>query len=339
MRRNSPTGMVNITGRLLLAAASCAVVIVGCPTRAAFAAGGDEYPTRPIRIVVPFVAGTQLDLAARLVGSHLADAMGQAVVVDNRPGASGNIGSEVVAKSAPDGYTLLMTGSLITLLPSTAPAGAVDPVAAFAPVTKLGRLPLLIVVNPSLGVRTLPELIALARSRPGAIAYATQGVGSTAHLSATMLSRQAGIELLHVPYPIATKALQDVLSGEVPVYFTYLGSVESLLRGGQLRVLAVASAKRISTWPDVPTLADLGYQSAVVDPWNGLLAPADTPPEILDRLHREISRIVQRSDVRENLLIMGMEPMTTPPAEFATEIKMLTARWPAIVKDAGIRRE
>ena len=319
---------------LLLAFTACLVVASG---PIAQAAGAGAYPERAIRIIVPFAAGSQIDIAARLVGNKLADSLGQPVVIDNRPGASANIGSEAVAKAPPDGYTLLMTGSLVTLLPSTLGAVAVDPVASFAPITKLGDLPLFIVVNPALNVSTLAELVALAKREPQKIAYATAGIGTVQHLVGATFSRKAGVEMVHVPYANSGQALKDVTSGVVPVYFAFLGPLDGQLKSGQLKALAVASNRRTTAWPDVPTVSELGYKEAVADPWNGILAPAGTPPEIVDRLYREFVRIVQQPDVRERFASMGMEPLTPTPEQFSAEIREATARWPAIVRAEGIR--
>jgi tripartite-type tricarboxylate transporter receptor subunit TctC len=298
-----------------------------------------DYPERPIRIVVPFGAGSQIDIAARLVGGKLADAVGQQVIVENHPGASGNIGSDIVSKAPADGHTLLLTGSLITLLPSTLGTVAVDPVASFAPITKLAEPPMVIVVHPSLNVSTLPELIALARQRPGKVAYATAGVGTVQHLIGWIIARDAGVEMLHVPYANSGQALKDVQAGEVPVYLTFLGPIDGLLRGGQLKALAVASNRRIRAWPDIPTVTELGFKEAAASPWNGVLAPAGTPPAIVDRLYREFAKIVELPEVRDRFAQMGMEPIATSPDRFSAEIRDALVRWPPIVKAAGIRRE
>jgi tripartite-type tricarboxylate transporter receptor subunit TctC len=309
---------------------------VGLTMFAAGAADAADYPNRPIRIVVPFAAGTQLDLAGRIVAAKLAEAVGQPVVVDNRPGASGNIGSDAVAKAAPDGYTLLLTGSFITSLPSTM-ARAVDPITAFAPISKISEPPMMIVVNPALNVNSLDELIALARKSPGKIAYSTPGVGTTQHLAATMLQQRTGIELLHVPYANGGQALNDVVSGIVPVYFSFIGAVETFLRSGQLKALAVATARRATNWPEVPTVAELGYKDFAVSSWNCVLAPAGTPPEIIERLHAELARIVQQPDVRSQFLTMGSEPMSNTPEQFSAELKAAVARWSDVARLAGIR--
>jgi tripartite-type tricarboxylate transporter receptor subunit TctC len=310
---------------------------VGLTMLAAGAADAADYPNRPIRIVVPFAAGTQLDLAGRIVAAKLAEAVGQPVVIDNRPGASGNIGSDTVAKAASDGYTLLLTGSFIASLPSTMGSRAVDPIAAFAPISKISEPPMMIVVNPALHVKTLDELIALARKSPGKIAYSTPGVGSTQHLAATMLQQRTGIELLHVPYANGGQALNDVVSGVVPVYFSFIGAVEAFLRSGQLKALAVATARRATNWPDVPTVAELGYKDFAVSSWNCVLAPAGTPPEIIERLHAELARIVQQPDVRSQFLTMGSEPMSNTPEQFSGELKAAVARWSDVARLAGIK--
>ncbi|HEX3633348.1 MAG TPA: tripartite tricarboxylate transporter substrate binding protein [Casimicrobiaceae bacterium] len=318
--------------------ALCALVCgVGLTALAAGGAGAGDYPNRPIRIVVPFAAGTQLDLTGRIVAAKLAEAVGQPVVIDNRPGASGNIGSDIVAKAAPDGYTLLLTGSFITFLPSTMGARAVDPITAFAPISKISEPPMMIVVNPSLNVKTLDELIALARKTPGKIAYSTPGVGTSQHLAAMMLQQRTGIELLHVPYANGGQALNDVVSGIVPVYFSYIGAAEGFLRSGQLKPLAVATAKRATNWPDVPTVAELGYKDFAVSSWNCVLAPAGTPPEIIERLHAELARIVQQPEVRSQFLTMGSEPMSNTPEQFSAELKAAVARWSDVARLAGLR--
>ena len=228
----------------------CGLFLVGASL--ASMSWAQNYPSRPIRIVVPFAAATQLDIAARLVSGKLSEALGQPVLVENHPGASGNIGSELVAKAPPDGYTLLMTGSLITLLPSTMGSRAVDPVTSFAPISKLGEPTLVIVVHPSLNVNSLPELIALARRQPGKIAYATTGVGTVQHLTASVIARQPRVEMVHVPYANVGQTIADVLAGEVPVYFSILGPINAYVRSGQLKIVAVASDLRIRDCPAIP---------------------------------------------------------------------------------------
>jgi tripartite-type tricarboxylate transporter receptor subunit TctC len=323
--------------RILLAVSASLVLAPWFGMPSVRGAPQGTYPDRPIHMVVPFAAGTQLDLAARIIGPRLSDALGQPVIVENHPGASSTIGTKLVADSAPDGYTLLLTGSLITQLPSTFGAGAVDPVTAFVPISKVGNVPLLILVHPSLGVNTLPELVALARRKPGKIAYATPGVGTTPHLAAASLAQEAGIDLLHVPYVNTGAALREVLTGEPPVYFAFRGPIDGYVEGGQLKALAVAGRTRMRTWPDIATVAELGYPAAAVDPWNGVLAPAGTPPEIIARLYRELAAIMAEPEVQGRFTQLGMEPVATTPQEFSAEIREATGRWPAVAKAMGLK--
>ena len=312
--------------------------LVAVHALAAAPAQTTAWPNRPIRIVVPFAAGTFVDVLSRLIGAKLGDALGQPVIVDDRPGASGNIASELVASSPPDGYTLLNGGVFITMLPAIHAPHAVDP-AAFAPITRLTNAPMLIVAHPSLGVNSLAELIARARRTPGRLSFATSGVGTTPHLAAAMLQQRAGVEMLHVPYANTGAALSDVLSGEVPVMFTFLGTVDGLLRSGQLVPLAVTSARRNPAWPTIPTVAEQGFPGYEAATWTGLLAPAGTPPEIVERIYRECARIIAQPEVRERIIALGNEPVGNTPEEFAKELAADAPRWREIAAKAGIRVE
>jgi tripartite-type tricarboxylate transporter receptor subunit TctC len=294
------------------------------------------YPTRPIRLVVPFAAGSQADITARLVGAKLSDALKQPVIVEDMPGASGNIGGEYVARAPADGYTLLFGGSLMTLLPFTSAAPMVDPVAAYAPVAKLAEPPLVIVVGTAFDASTLAEVLARAKEKPGRIAYATLGIGSVNHLAMSMIARKAGVDLIHVPYANTPLAIKDVVAGEVPLVVTFLGPVNAHLQAGQVKAVAVVSTRRASAIPDVPTVVELGYPEAAMAPWNGILAPAGTPREIVRMLNREFATIVAQPDMRERFAQMGMTPLAPTPEQFAAEIREAVARWPAIVKAAGI---
>ena len=300
------------------------------------AADPEPFPSRPIRLVVPFTAGNQLDVFARLIGSKLSDSMGQPVLIENRQGVSGNAASEAVAKAAPDGYTLLVSGVLITLLPLTYGSRAVDPVASFAPVTRLAQQPIVIAVNPSLNVNSLGELIALAKREPGKLAYATSGIGTAQHIAMTMLSQRAGIDVFHVPYANTGQLLADVLAGEVPIAMSFPGTVEPHLKAGRLKALAVTSAQRTLAWPDIPTVAESGFPGFEVLSWAGVLAPAGTPPEIIERLRGEIVRILKLPEVRSVFLAQNAEPVGNTPEQFAAEIKASLARWAPVVKAAGI---
>ena len=316
-----------------------ASVTLHCAGRSApiLAADSPPYPNRPIHLIVPFAPGNQLDVFARLVGGRLADSLGQPVIVENRPGVAGNTASEAVAKAAPDGYTLLVSGVLITLLPLTYGPLAIDPVAAFAPVTRMAQQPIVIAANASLNVDSIGDLIALARATPGKIAYATSGIGTAQHVAMTMLSQRAGVTLLHVPYTNTGQLIADVLSGVVPVAVSFPGTVEPHRRTGRLKVLAVTSAQRALAWPEIPTVAEAGFPGFDVLSWAGVLAPAGTPPEIIDRLHREIVRILDIPDVRATFLAQSAEPVGNTPEQFAAEIRASVARWAPVVKAAGIR--
>ena len=318
-------------------AVACLAIVAPGLTAPAGAAEPPSFPGRPIQLVVPFTAGNQLDVFARLIADRMTESMGQPVVVVNKPGVSGNAASEVVARAAPDGHTLLVSGVLITLLPLTYGSRAVDPVAAFAPVTRLAQQPIVIAVHPSLHVNSLSELIALARRRPGEIAYATSGVGTAQHIAMTMLSQRAGVALLHVPYANSARLIGDVLSGEVPVALSFPGTVEPYLKAGRLKALAVTGAHRAPAWPDIPTVAESGFPGFDVLSWVGVLAPAGTPPEVVGRLHREIVRILNLPEVRNAFLAQNAEPVGNAPEEFAAEISASVARWTPVVKAAGIK--
>ena len=321
--------------RLLQAAALS--LCGGAPLR--LAAAEADFPSRTIRIVVPFNAGSQLDVFARLLGERLAPVLGQPVVVDNRPGMSGNIASDAVAKAAPDGHTLLLSGVLITLLPLTFGARAVDPVKAFAPVTRLSQQPVLIVANPALGVSSLDDLIALAKREPGKIAYGTSGVGTAQHLMMTLLAQRSGIELFHVPYSNFAQLMGDVIGGSIPVIVTFTGTVDQHLKSGRLKALAHSGARASPILAGIPTIAESGFPGFEVLTWSGVVAPAGTPPLIVERLHREIVRILQLPDVRDVFIAQGAEPVGNTPAAFAAEIKASMARWEPVIKAAGIRVE
>ncbi len=302
----------------------------------ALAASDSAYPNRPIRIVVPYSPGGVSDTLARVIGERLEQAWGQPVIVENRPGASGNIASDQVAKAAADGYTLLLAGNSITILPSTAGARAVDPVRAFAPVLKLVAQPILIAVHPSLRADTLADLVALARASPGTIAYASPGIGTTDHLAAALLWTRAGVELIHVPYANSGQEIKDLVKGETPVAFITAGAVAPWLARGEVRALAVTTPQRIAAMPGVPTVAESGFPDFEVVSWYGLLAPAGTPAEIVDRLNREITRILEIPGLRERFAALGTLPAAGTPDQFAREISALVDAWAPIVKAAGI---
>ena len=299
------------------------------------AAETERYPARAVRIVVSFPAGGAMDSLARALAPELARGLGELVVVENRPGATGSIGLAAVARSAPDGYTIAFA-SVAALLPSAAaPAGEL--MADLTPVTRLVTLPVVIACTPSLPVTTLAELIALARREPGKLAYATNGVGTTSHLLAVALSRRAGIELVHVPYGGNRPFYQDVLSGEVPVLLASSGGIGGLVRSGAVRALAVGSARRSPALAEVPTVAEQGFPGFEMVSWYGAFVPVGTPHEIVDRLHREFARALDAPAVRERLAALGMDAVGTGPSAFAGELRVEAARWSALARDAAQR--
>ncbi len=319
--------------------AACGVLALAALAGEAPGAPAEAYPRQPVRLVVPYAAGAQVDTIARLVSTRLADALGQPVVVDNRPGASGNIAFEAVAKAAPDGHTLLIAGQTLTMLPSVMGSRAVDPAKAFTAVTKVCTMPMVFAVNAALGINTLGELIARARSEPGRIAYTTGGSGSSPHLAAALLWSRAGVELTHVPYSNAVRGVTDVLTGEASVSASVLGAWLPYVNDPRAKLLAVGSAKRSPLVPGVPTVEESGFPGYEMSAWIGIFVPAGTPSAVTARLQREIAAIVRQPDVRERLTAMGTEPIGGASETFAAEIRSELVGWPAIVRAAGIQPE
>jgi tripartite-type tricarboxylate transporter receptor subunit TctC len=304
------------------------------------AACAQDWPSRPIRIVVPFSPGGVADTSARVVSDRLAARLGQPVTVDNRPGASGNIGTEAVAKSPPDGYTLLLgfDGTMV-INPHVFPKIPFDPVRDFAPVTKIGDATLILVAHPSVPAKDLRELIAYGKAKPGTLSYGTSGTGGTPHLAGEMLKQRTGIDMTHVPYKGGGQAIGDVVGGQIPLVFTAIATAQQYVRGGKLTGLGVPSEKRSGSLPDVPTFAEGGVDNFVVNSWVGILAPARTPQPVIDRLYRELAAVIAMPDARERLAVLGIEPVANTPAQFGEQIRSDLARWEKVVKQAGIRIE
>ena len=297
------------------------------------------YPVKPIRMIVPFPPGGTTDLLARTLGPRLSESLGEQVVVENRAGATGNIGADVAAKSAPDGYTLLIGQASniainITLMGKLLPY---DPVRDFAPVTLLASTPNVLVVHPSLPVYRVRDLIALAKAKPGAINYATSGNGSPGHFCAELLKKLAGIDMVHIPYKGAGPALIDVVGGHASLYFTSMPSAQPFVPSGRLRVIAQTSARRSPSMPDLPTVAEAGFPGYDITSWWGVLTPAGVPKEIASRLHTEIVRIVNTAEVKERLAGMGTDVVSNTPEQFAAYIKSEIAKWAKVIKDTGVK--
>ena len=296
-----------------------------------------SFPSKSIRIVVPLAAGGPGDVLARAVGQKLAESVGQPVVVDNRPGANTNIGNEAVAKSPPDGYTLLATASTLTINPSLYANLPYDAIKSFAPVTLIATTPLVLVVHPSLPVKSVHELAALAKSKPGQIYYGSAGSGSVLHLAGEMFNTMAHVKLVHVPYKGVTNAFSDLLGGQISLMFPGAPIALPQARAGKLRALATTGEKRAPAAPELPTIAETGYPGYEVSVWYGMLAPAGTPSATISRLHAEIVKIVQLPEIAERWAVLGAEPMHNTPDQFAAFLKNDLVKWTKVVRDSGAK--
>ncbi len=302
------------------------------------AAFSQAYPAKPIRMIVPFPAGGGSDTMGRVVGQKLGARLGQQIVVENRPGAGGSIGAEMVAKAAPDGYTLLLgSTSEIAQYPNVNPKIAYDPQRDFAPVSLVGNVPLILVVHPSLPVKTVKELVSLAKSRPGEINFSSAGNGSTTHLAVELLILTTGIRMTHVPYKGSVPAVTDLVAGNVQVGIPTMPAALPFIKAGRLKALAISTAKRSAVMPNVPTLQEGGINKYDTALWTGILAPSGTPSAILSRLQSEIANVVNQPDVKDALAKQGAEPVSSTPAEFSAFIRSELAKWAKVVKESGVR--
>jgi tripartite-type tricarboxylate transporter receptor subunit TctC len=317
---------------------SAAAVLVAA-SAAAHAQSAAPYPVRPIRIVVPQSAGASTDLTARLIGQKLNVVFGQPVIVDNRPGAGSIIGTDLVAKATPDGYTLLVVASSITLNPTLQKNLPFDPVRDLAPITQLSSFPNMLVVHPAVPVKTVKDLIALAKAKPRGINYGSSGTGTGTHLSAELFKYMTGVDMVHVPYKGGGPAVQALLGGQVQLNFATIVSVLPHVRGGKLRAVAVTTAKRSPSAPDVPTIAESGVPGYDHGPWNGFLAPAKTPRTVIARLNEEVARILHTPETRAVFTNEGAEPVGNKPEEFGAIIRDETAKWAKVIRAAGIKAD
>ena len=294
------------------------------------------YPSKPIRIVVPYAPGGTADMLSRAVAQKLNAAWSQQVLVDNRPGASGMIGADAVAKAAPDGYTLLMAYTAeISIMPGLMKKMAYDAQRDLAPVTLAAITPMVLVIHPSLPSRTLKEFIALARARPGELPYASAGSGSPAHLAFELMQRAAKITMTHVPYKGAAPALVDLIGGHVVIYFSGMPPAMPHVRAGKLRALAVSTAKRSPAATDIPTVAEAGIPGFDVPTWFGVLVPAATPKDVVQKLNGAIAQALKSPDLREQMAREGAETAPNSPEEFATFIRNETAKFAKVIKESG----
>jgi len=325
--------------QFLLRNALCAIS-VAASLGAAEDAAAQAYPNRPIRAIIGFAPGGATDLLTRGIGQELGEALGQSVVIDNRPGAGGNIGTEMVTRAAPDGYTLLATTSgPIVIGPSLYPKLSYDVMKDLSPITLAAVYYYLIGVHPSVAARDMKDLLQLARNQPGKLTAASTGVGTPVHLGIELLKMTANVDIAQVQYKGAGPALLDVLGGHVQIVMSSLPSQIPHVRTGKLRALAVTSGKRLSVLPEVPSVSESALPGFVVDSWFGFLAPSGTSPAIIDRIQKETRRIVHSGNARAQLAREGSEPVGSTPAEFAKVIREDHAKWAKVIRNAGIKPE
>jgi tripartite-type tricarboxylate transporter receptor subunit TctC len=296
-----------------------------------------SFPAKPIRLIVAFAPGGNTDVVARAIAPKLGELLGQQVVVDNRPGGGTTIGTEALARSAPDGYTLMLTGFDFTVNPSLRSKLPYDTEKDFTPIALIATYPMVLVANPALPAQSVKELIAFAKANPGRINYASAGSGSPGHLSGELLKSLAGVDLTHVPYKGSGAALADLLAGQVQLLFSGMPAVASFVQSGRLKLLAVTGTKRDPALPDVGTVQEGGVPGYEVVSWLGFLAPAGVPRPIVDRLNREIGRALQAADVRERLASMGGELGASTPEAFGKLLRVEVSKWSRVVHGAGIK--
>jgi tripartite-type tricarboxylate transporter receptor subunit TctC len=315
----------------------CLVLAVASLATPTFSAQAQTYPSRPIRLVVPFPPGGPTDVLARIVAPRLAERLGQPVIIDNKAGASGMVGADAVAKAAPDGYTLLVNASIHVINPSLYPKQSYDAIADFAAVSNLADVPLVLAVNQKVPARSVKELVAMAKAAKPPLAFASAGNATSQHLSGEAFKVAAGIDLLHVPYKGSAPALTDLIGGQVQLMFDSLPSSIQFVKSGAIQALAVTTARRSSALPDVPTIAESGYPGFSISTWYGLWAPAATPAAVVQRLSNEVTAIVRLPEVRSQFEKLGAEPVGNTPAEFTAFTKSELVKWAGIVKQSGAK--
>jgi tripartite-type tricarboxylate transporter receptor subunit TctC len=320
---------VNRTSCKALAAAAFAL----CAFQAKAA---DPYPSQPIKWVVPFPPGGAMDTMARTLGERLSASMKQPVIIENRPGAGGAIGSGMVAKAAPDGHTMMIVSIGHAVNPSIYPKLAYDATRDFEPVSLVGVVPNLLVAHPSVKANNVKELIALAKTQPGKLTYASAGNGTTVHLAAELFNSMAGVDILHVPYKGSAPAVTDLMGGQVNIMFDSLSSAKPYVESGRLKALAVTTAKRSSVFPNVPTVAEAGIPGYELSGWYAVFVPAKTPKPVVDRLHAELVKALGQANVRARFAQIGAEPVGSTPQELASTLKTETARWARVVRERNI---
>jgi len=307
---------------------------------AAATASAQPYPTRPIRMMVPFPAGGGSDTMGRIVGGKLAERLGQQIVVENRPGAAGSIGADIAARAPADGYTILLgSTSELVQYPNVNPKVPYDPLRDFAPIGMVGTIPMVLVVHPSLPVKNVKELVALAKARPGEINFGSAGQGATTHLAVELFILLTSVKMTHVPYKGSPQAVADLVAGNVQLGIPTMPAALPFIKSGRVKVLGVTTAKRASNLPDVPTLNEAGVKGYEAALWTGILAPANTPAPIINRLNGEIAKVLELKDVKDALDRQGAEAQGSTPQEFAAFLKTEYAKWARVVKEGNIRMQ
>ena len=298
-----------------------------------------DYPARPIRLIVPYPPGGTLDVLARGIGPELTTQLGQPIVIENRSGAAGAIGTEAAAKAAPDGYTLLIGGGSGTAVQALLRNVPYDPVKAFTPIGTLATYPSVLIVNPGTPAKSVQELIALAKASPGKLSYGSPGTGNINNLVGELFKSLAGVDIVHIPYKGAALVITDVVAGHVPVGFVLLPGAMGQLRSGKLRALAVTTEERVSAVPDVPTMRQAGVRDLVLFDWSGLFAPAGTPKDVIARLSAEVKKVVSSPQMRQRSVEQGFEPKALSAEEMAALMKSDVEKWTRIIKQTGTRLE
>jgi tripartite-type tricarboxylate transporter receptor subunit TctC len=312
--------------------AACAALMLS----AAFTAAAADYPSKPIKWVVPFPPGGAMDVIARTLGEKLAQSMKQPVIVENRAGAGGSIGSGVVAKSEPDGHTLMIVSIGHAVNPSLYRKLPYDALKDFEPVSLVGIVPNILVVNPSVKAHSVNDLVVLAKAEPGKLSYASAGNGTTVHLAAELFASMTGIDIMHVPYKGSSPAVTDLIGGQVNMMFDSVSSAKPFIESGKLRALAVTTTKRSSLFPNVPTMAEAGLKGYELSGWYAVFVPAKTPKPIVDRLNSELLKALKQPDVRQRFASIGAEVVGSSPDELAKYVKSETIRWAKVVRDRNI---
>src|SRR5713226_1415785 len=299
----------------------------------------ESYPSRPLRFILPFPPGGGTDILGRLIAERLAANLGQPVVTENRGGAGGNVGAEAAARSAPDGYTIVLVAPSLAISPSLYSKLNYDPVKDFAPVGLVAQVPNVMITHPSVPAQTLAEFIALAKSKPGGMNFGSGGSGTSNHLAGELFNIVAGVKLVHVPYKGVNLAMNDVLSGQIHFVVIGIPAAAPHIRAGKLRALALIAPQRSPALPDVPTIAEAGLPNFEVTTWYGVLAPAGTPGPVVTRLNAELVKIMHAPELKERLAAMATDPMTSTPEEFGTYIKREIAKWGEVVRQPGLKAD